>query len=114
MRAITQSPARAPCRSCGATAQRSCRRRSAALTQALRPCTSTVPRNAVTPRCSTSSTTPDQPSLASCEPVTVHDTAHVRRGREYALLEAFHAQEAVAGTIGADHARDERPGPNTF
>ena len=65
IRAITQSPARAPCRSFGATAQRSCRRRSAALTQALRPWTSTVPRNAVTPRSSTCTSVPDQRSVAS-------------------------------------------------
>ena len=54
--AMTQSPPRAPFRSAGATAQRSCSRRSAAFTQALRPWISTVPRNAVTPRSSTSST----------------------------------------------------------
>ena len=37
MRAMTQSPWRAPCKSCGVTAHRNCRRRSAAFTQALRP-----------------------------------------------------------------------------
>ena len=63
--AITQSPPRAPSRSAGATAQRSCSRRSAAFTQALRPWISTVPRKAVTPRSSTSSTVPDQRSVAS-------------------------------------------------
>ncbi len=70
IRAMTQSPWRAPCRSCGATAQRSCSRRSAAFTQALRPCTSTVPRNAVTPRSSTCSTAPDQRSPASRDTLT--------------------------------------------
>ena len=113
--AMTQSPPLAPCRSCGATAQRSCRRRSAAFTQALRPWTSTVPRKAVTPRSSTVSTAPDQRSVGvarnlHAQAIAVHHAAHLRRRQKDAVLEAFDAQEAVAGAIGADvPLRPSRP-----
>ncbi len=41
------------------------------------------------------------------QPVPVHHAAHFRRRQEHAFFESLHAQEAVAGAVGADRALDE-------
>ena len=46
------------------------------------------------------------------QPVAVHHATHFRRRQKHAFLESLHAQEPVAGAIGADRALNERARPH--
>ena len=77
------------------------------------------PRNALTARSTTFSTAPDQRSLASrdephAKTIAVHDATHFWRRDEDAVFQTFHAEESVAGAVGADGAFDGAAGSCAF
>ncbi len=106
---MTQSPWRAPPRSAGGTRHRIPMRRSAAVTKAVRPCTSSVPTKDLV-ACSRMVSSfpeyrPSRPrSTLHAHAIAMHDANHLRWRQEHRIFLAFDAYEAESGPIGADDA----------